>query len=208
VSRHGCQQPREQSEGKKNGAAVKWSSRSWHRSSAWRKEPRGRREADHGRRSCCSCGKGQREEGDRLEQHAMGVAAGRWRHGQGAPASMGKKVLLHCALTRACSRKGRRGGAMGEARLSDGCCCREEEAGRERVAAGKNGGVGVKNCQVSTPIYRRSPRVRVSLVGQMGWVGLAQTRYRAALNIFRNKMLLRNSFLRRIDRIDFGRSGD
>jgi hypothetical protein len=149
----------------KNGAAVKWSSRSWHRSSAWRKEPRGRREADHGRRSCCSCGKGQREEGDRLEQHAMGVAAGRWRHGQGAPASMGKKVLLHCALTRACSRKGRRGGAMGEARLPDGCCCREEEAGRERVAAGKNGGVGVKNCQFArerAPIYRSNPRVRVS----------------------------------------------
>jgi hypothetical protein len=62
--------------GEKNGAAVKWSSRSWHRSSAWRKEPRGRREADHGRRSCCSCGKGQREEGDRLEQHAMGERGG------------------------------------------------------------------------------------------------------------------------------------
>jgi hypothetical protein len=76
------------------------------------------------------------------------------------------------------------------------------------VAAGKNGGVGGKNCQVSTPIYRRSPRLRVSLVGQMGWVGLAQTRYRAALNIFRNKMLLRNPFLRRIERIDFGRSGN
>jgi hypothetical protein len=27
-------------------------------------------------------------------------------------------------------------------------------------------------------------RVRVSLVGQMGWVGLAQTRYRAALIYF------------------------
>lgn len=55
--------------GKKNGAAVKWSSRSWHRSLAWRKEPRGRREAGHGRRSCCSYGKGQREEDDRLDQH-------------------------------------------------------------------------------------------------------------------------------------------
>jgi hypothetical protein len=30
-------------------------------------------------------------------------------------------------------------------------------------------------------------RVRVSLVGQMGWVGLAQTRYRAAINYFRSK---------------------
>ena len=54
---------------------------------------------------------------------------------------------------------------MGEARLPDGCCCREEEAGRERVAAGKNGGVGVQNCQFArerAPIYRRNPRVRVS----------------------------------------------
>jgi hypothetical protein len=59
------------------------------------------------------------------------------------------------------------------------------EEGREKeVAARKNAGVGVKICQVSTPIYRSSPRVRVSLVGQMGWLGLAQTRNRAALNLF------------------------
>jgi hypothetical protein len=48
----------------------------------------------------------------------------------------GKKVLLHCALTGACSRKGRRGGAMGGARLPDGCCCREEERQGKAVAAG------------------------------------------------------------------------
>jgi hypothetical protein len=38
------------------------------------------------------------------------------------------------------------------------------------VAAEKLRGVGVKICQVSTPIYRSSPRVRVFLVGLMGWV--------------------------------------
>jgi hypothetical protein len=37
-----------------------------------------------------------------------------------------------------------------------------ERKGEERVAARKNAGVGVKICQVSTPIYRSSPRVRVS----------------------------------------------
>jgi hypothetical protein len=34
--------------------------------------------------------------------------------------------------------------------------------GEKKVAARENRGVGVENFQVSTPIYRRSPRVRVS----------------------------------------------
>jgi hypothetical protein len=38
---------------------------------------------------------------------------------------------------------------------------REKKEKRE-WRLGKNGGVGVENDQVSTPIYRRSPRVRVS----------------------------------------------
>jgi hypothetical protein len=42
-----------------------------------------------------------------------------------------------------------------------------------------------------TSIYRHV-RARVLLVGQMGWVGLAQNAKRAALNIFRNKMFPRN----------------
>jgi hypothetical protein len=36
------------------------------------------------------------------------------------------------------------------------------EGRKKAVAARENAGVGVKNCQVSTPIYRSSPRVRVS----------------------------------------------
>jgi hypothetical protein len=39
---------------------------------------------------------------------------------------------------------------------------REEEGREKEVAARKNAGVGVKICQVSTPIYRSIPRVRVS----------------------------------------------
>jgi hypothetical protein len=49
-------------------------------------------------------------------------------------------------------------------------CVREKERGEERVAARENRGVGVENFQVSTPIYRSSSRVRVFLVGLMGWV--------------------------------------
>jgi hypothetical protein len=39
------------------------------------------------------------------------------------------------------------------------------------VAARENRGVGVENFQVSTPIYRSSPRVRVFLSGPngLGW---------------------------------------
>jgi hypothetical protein len=39
---------------------------------------------------------------------------------------------------------------------------KKKRQGRKKVAAGKIRGVGMKICQVSTPIYRRSPRVRVS----------------------------------------------
>jgi hypothetical protein len=39
---------------------------------------------------------------------------------------------------------------------------RKKRQGSKIVAAERNGGVGVQNNQVSTPIYRRSPRVRVS----------------------------------------------
>ena len=81
----------------------------------------------------------------------------------------------------------------------------QEEEGREEnvVAAEGNGGVGVQSCQKQgerNPIYRRSPRVRVPLVGQMGRarMGLAQNTNRAALNYFSGiKMLSRNSSLRK-----------
>jgi hypothetical protein len=45
-------------------------------------------------------------------------------------------------------------------------------------------------------------------MGQMGWVGLAQTRYRAALNIFRNKMFPRNLSVHRTKRNRFRRTDD
>jgi hypothetical protein len=47
-------------------------------------------------------------------------------------------------------------------------------------------------------------RVRVSLVGQMGWVGLAQTRYRVALNIFWNKCSRGICLYTEQSEIDFG----
>jgi hypothetical protein len=55
------------------------------------------------------------------------------------------------------------------------------------VAAEKLRGVGVKICQVSTPIYRRSPRVRVS-IGPNGpeWTW-PKTLNRVALNYLWNK---------------------
>jgi hypothetical protein len=55
------------------------------------------------------------------------------------------------------------------------------------VAAEKLRGVGVKIWQVSTPIYRRSPRVRV-LIGPNGleWTW-PKTLNCVALNYFRNK---------------------
>jgi hypothetical protein len=62
--------------------------------------------------------------------------------------------------------------------------CAWKKTGREEMAARKKWRVGVQICQVSTPIYRSSPRVRVLNWAQLGWVGLAQTRNRAALNYF------------------------
>jgi hypothetical protein len=67
----------------------------------------------------------------------------------------------------------------------------QEEEGREEnvVAAEGNGGVGVQSCQKQgerNPIYRRSPRVRVPLVGQMGRdrMGLAQNTYSGCTKLF------------------------
>jgi choline dehydrogenase-like flavoprotein len=51
--------------------------------------------------------------------------------------------------------------ANGEELLRAGCLRGRRRQGEERVAARENAGVGVKICQVSTPIYRSSPRVRV-----------------------------------------------
>ena len=73
--------------------------------------------------------------------------------------------------------------------------CVQEEEGREEnaVAAEGKGGVGVQSCQKQgerNPIYRRSPRVRVPLVGQMGRarMGLAQNPNSGRVKfIFRNK---------------------
>ena len=52
------------------------------------------------------------------------------------------------------------GGAMGEGAQLPAHVQETEKSCWWRL--GKNGGVGVENDQVSTPIYRRSPRVRVS----------------------------------------------
>jgi hypothetical protein len=86
--------------------------------------------------------------------------------------------------------------------------------GRERLlAAVVSLGVGVQNCQVQgerNPIYRRSPRVRVPLVGQMGRarMGLAQNTYSGCTKLFfRIKMLPRNSSLQRTERIRVSTNG-
>jgi hypothetical protein len=68
----------------------------------------------------------------------------------------------------------------------------------------------VKNCQVQgerAPIYRHVLGLGFQ-TGQMGWVGLAQTRYRAALNIFWNKMFPRNLSVHRTERNRFRRTND
>jgi hypothetical protein len=46
--------------------------------------------------------------------------------------------------------------------VTAGCVRGRRRQGQETVAARENAGVGVKICQMSTPIYRSSPRVRVS----------------------------------------------
>jgi hypothetical protein len=100
-------------------------------------------------RSCCSPAGG-------LLTMERGHRGGARAHGAGEGAGLGvgwrKKGL----------------GAM-ERSTSPCCCYRGRTAARgrrrqggEKVAAREKGGVGVKNCQVSTPIYRRNPRVRVS----------------------------------------------
>jgi hypothetical protein len=67
------------------------------------------------------------------------------------------------------------------------------------VAARENRGVGVENFQVSTSIYRSSPRVRVFLVGLVGWAGFGPNTYSGRANLFsRIKMLPRNPFVRKI----------
>jgi hypothetical protein len=55
-----------------------------------------------------------------------------------------------------------------------------------------------------TSIYRGV----LGLGFQMGWVGLAQTCYRAALNIFRNKMFPQNLSVHRTERNRFRRTDD
>jgi hypothetical protein len=65
-----------------------------------------------------------------------------------------------------------------------------EKTGKEKVAARRIRGVGVQNSQGqgrSTPIYRKKKLGLGFQMGQMGWVGLAQTSYRAALIYFRKK---------------------
>jgi hypothetical protein len=61
---------------------------------------------------------------------------------------------------------------------------KEKETWKEKVAARKIRGVGMENSQVQGergPIYRRSPRVKVSLVG---WAGLAQNTKPGHANFF------------------------
>jgi hypothetical protein len=83
-------------------------------------------------------------------------------------------------------------------REEESCACGERR--KKAVAAGKSGGVGMQNDQGQgrgIRIYRETLGLGFQL-GQMGWVGLAQTRYRAALIYFSGiKMLSRNSSLRK-----------
>jgi hypothetical protein len=66
--------------------------------------------------------------------------------------------------------------------VGEGVCAavvRKKKHGSKIVVAERNGGVGVQNNQVQgerAAIYRRSPRVRVPLVGLMGWNGLGPKR--------------------------------
>jgi hypothetical protein len=86
---------------------------------------------------------------------------GRWRHlleEHGVtPWERGRRPWKRRSRAPCCSR-GKKG------------CCREG-GGREeeRWRLGENRGVGMENFQLSTPIYRSGPRVRVSLAS---WAGL------------------------------------
>jgi hypothetical protein len=79
-------------------------------------------------------------------------------------------------------RKGAMGAGLAPCLLLAAVGAREEEGrllprvggsnqGEMKVAAENLRGVGVKICQVSTPIYRRWLGLGFSLVGQIGWVG-------------------------------------
>jgi hypothetical protein len=77
-------------------------------------------------------------------------------------------------------------------------------AGKWLVAA-RGGNENFPNASEGIRIYRHELGLGFSLVG---WVGLAQTRYRAALNIFRNKMFPRNLSVHRTERDRFRRTDD
>jgi hypothetical protein len=77
-------------------------------------------------------------------------------------AGRGEEVEELSSLLAARREQQREGGRFlrQKQRKKKAACGRKKEKREWRL--GKNGGVGVENDQVSTPIYRRSPRVRVS----------------------------------------------
>jgi hypothetical protein len=69
--------------------------------------------------------------------------------------------------------------------LRSGCCCRG--AGRKKLlAAERNGGVGVQNCQVQGRgiLFIEGALGLGFQLGQMGWVGLAQNAKSGRTNLF------------------------
>ncbi|PWZ19593.1 hypothetical protein Zm00014a_008744 [Zea mays] len=105
---------------------------------------RGRAEAPrHGRRRACCSSSDQR----------------RCRALAGAEVALGKKAPCPSRSPGETGRVSRHGWPCS---LRSACCAWGKKPGREEMAARENRGVGMENFQVSTPIYRSSPRVRVS----------------------------------------------
>ena len=156
-----------------------WSSRSWHRSSAWRKEPRGERRpavggssATRGKSSCSPAW------GRRTLLHGCRVPWLLEVEDNGENCSQGEAPAgkMEARASSAAAVRGRRirGAAPwlaeGEELLRAGCCSRG--AGRKKLlAAERKGGVGVQNCQVQgerAPIYRHMVGLGFFLVGLLG----------------------------------------
>jgi hypothetical protein len=163
-----------------------------------------RRGRAHGSFSHCAREEGARREGRRAQgvEVAVALAVGggstramggrepsslRWGRSPPILAARQEKQegaapwLLRCGgrrpwkvESRGHARQGGRGLAWGE-------------EDRDAVAAGNFLGVGVQNNQMQgerAPIYRRSPRVRVSLVGLLGWAEFGPNTQTGHANLF------------------------
>jgi hypothetical protein len=160
---------------------------------------------------------GGRHGGERLLQGSSAMAADGdgsrrpWegkapaRHGQkkggrkgAVPATMvpsamagrGEEVEDLSSLLAARREQHREGGRFLRQEQRKKTAARERKKKKREWRLGKNGGVGVENDQVSTPIYRRRLGLGFSLVGLMGWagMGLAQNPHSGrAKFIFPNK---------------------